>query len=163
MQYKDLEKIYWRMPEEKIVEKGEFNNYYLHIYRTFLRGLEVTRTGKETKIPEFSNKFATVFIEQLKRISMRTLILEMQICAECGELVGENGWEQYDYFASILLRNSLFLNEIYGEYPYLYQSLLQNVMYLIQNVDQMLDRFTLDIEDRFCLLIFLRQMGGVPI
>lgn len=147
MQYKDLEKIYWKMTEEKSAEKGEFNNYYFHIYRTFLHGLEVTRTGKETKTPEFSNKFATVFIEQLKRISMRTLILEMQLCAECGELVGENEWEQYDYFASILLRNSEFLKEIYEEYPYLYQNILQSVICLIHNVDEMLDRFTLDRDD----------------
>ncbi len=148
MGYKGLEEIYWGLAIEQIkepfAENECFDAYYLHFWETLWKGLGIAAKKKEIDIPGLSQRLKDSFYDHLRRISLRTLIFEMELCAECGELSGEDCHEQYLYYANILLQSPKFLREIYEEYPFMYKGLLETVYHLIQNIVEVAERFDSD-------------------
>ena len=107
----DLENYYWKQKRKyDIADRGDYSSFYEHLKVTFL---EVIKRRCGILMPNFTQNFVQAFLGNLKRITLRTLIYEMQLCEECGELQGENEEEKYCYFVDYFLSDSLYLKKIY--------------------------------------------------
>ena len=49
----------------------------------------------------FTHDFIQAFLNNMKKITMRALILEMELCSDFGELQGDTEEEQYHYLQNI--------------------------------------------------------------
>ncbi|MFE7822049.1 type 2 lanthipeptide synthetase LanM family protein [Priestia megaterium] len=82
--------------------------------------------------------------EQLLKISIRTLILELNVARLSGKLVGETSEERYNYFNDVLLNDEDFVQAIYAEYPLLIRLLLTTSNRWAQNVGDIINCYCLD-------------------
>ncbi len=166
MKREELEKLYWETADCGMPSNGIFEEYYGHLQQTLLRGKKGSRNGTGGRTPELSPELLNIFTKQMQRITLRTLIFEMEICEEDGKLKGETIEERYKYFGEIFLRDMDHKKEIYEEYPVLYESMLRTLEDFVRNIEELSDRFTKDregINQRFysgnpCGEI--RQIGG---
>lgn len=154
MQFEEIEKIYWEITTRDLTENenGVFTTYYIRLQQTFLYGIKEARRRKDYKVPVFLPDFISFFTERMQRISIRTLIFEMKLCEECGELRGTTSKQRYHSFVNDYLENTDFLREIYKEYPFMYKGILQAITNEINSIDELLDRFAIDrneINQRF--------------
>ena len=141
----DLENHYWKQKRKyNIADQGDYSPFYEHLKVTFL---EVIKRRCGILTPNFTQNFIQAFLENLKRITLRTLIYEMQLCDECGELQGENEEEKYCYFVDYFLSDSLYLKKIYKEYPIMYQNMLSFLVLSAQNICEVIERFESDREE----------------
>lgn len=145
----DLEKLYWNISKENCSKKGGgFEEYYAHLKRVFVQGIEICRKENSTQIvrhmPELSQELMEIFTKQMQQITMRTLIFEMGICNECRELNGVTSEEKYENFSKEFLQNLDYLKELYKEYPVMYEALLQAMEDWIQSITELLERFEQD-------------------
>ena len=141
----DLENYYWKQKRKyDIADRGDYSSFYEHLKVTFL---EVIKRRCGILMPNFTQNFVQAFLGNLKRITLRTLIYEMQLCEECGELQGENEEEKYCYFVDYFLSDSLYLKKIYKEYPIMYQDMLSFLVLSAQNICEVIERFESDREE----------------
>ena len=142
---KEVEKLYWKKEEAyNIVDQEDYTPFYEHLKTTFLK---VIKNECGNVIPDFTQNFMQAFLENLKRITLRTLIFEMELCEECKELQGENEEEKYHYFVEHFLENPIHLKEIYKEYPVMYQDMLSFLTLSAQNICEVIEHFMLDIKE----------------
>ena len=142
---KEVEKLYWKKEEAyNIVDQEDYTPFYEHLKTTFLK---VIKNECGNVIPDFTQNFMQAFLENLKRITLRTLIFEMELCEECKELQGENEEEKYHYFVEHFLENPIHLKEIYKEYPVMYQDMLSFLTLSTQNICEVIEHFMLDIKE----------------
>jgi len=83
-------------------------------------------------------------IGRLKRISLRTLILEMNLSERCGELVGKDGEEMYHFYVNQKMCDNEYLQEMYRVYPELYRALFQELERCMRNIRSVLEKFEQD-------------------
>ena len=118
------------------------------------------------RLPELSPELLAAFRGQMQRITLRTLLSEMELCEENGMLEGATEEERYRYYEESFLGDPGYLREVYEAYPTMYGNMLQALGDSIRNIAEMLDRFAEDREginshffpDRSCKAI--RQIGG---
>ena len=96
-------------------------------------------------MPELSEELTKVYLGQMKRITLRTLLLEMEICEEEGSLKGVTGQEKYACFEESFLGNPEYLREVYDAYPLMYEGMLSTLGNFVRNIEEALERF---MEDR---------------
>ena len=142
----DIENIYWTLKHTATVqERGDYSRFYAHLEQSFLEGV---KSGCGSfPVPDFTHSFMQVFLNNMKKITLRALILEMELCSDFGELQGKNEEEQYHYFTEHFLDDPSFQKEIYKTYPLMYQDMLSSLTLSIQNICEMLQRFTSDSEE----------------
>lgn len=117
-------------------------------------------------MPELSSELLAAFRGQMQRITLRTLLSEMELCEENGMLEGATEEERYGCFEERFLGDSEYLREVYEAYPTLYDNMMRALEDSIRNMVEMLDRFAEDREEinsrffpnRPCKAI--RQVGG---
>lgn len=126
-------------------KQGIFEEYYEHLQQVLLQKIGESR--KEAKIPELAPELLETFKKQIQRITVRTLIFEMEICEEDGKLEGETIQERYEYFVGVFLNDSDYRKEIYGAYPVLYENILLALEDFARNMDELLDRFAEDRQE----------------
>ncbi len=147
----NIEDIYWTLQSSITVqEQGDYSQFYAHLEQTFLEGVK-NGCGNLT-VPEFTNNFIQAFLNNMRKISVRALILEMELCSDFGELQGENEEEQYCYFTEHILCDPSFQKEIYKAYPIMYRDLFSSLTLSVQSICEMLERFEEDnseINSRF--------------
>ena len=98
-------------------------------------------------MPELSSELLAAFRGQMQRITLRTLLSEMELCEENGMLEGATEEERYGCFEERFLGDSGYLREVYEAYPTLYDNMMQALEDSIRNMDEMLDRFAEDREE----------------
>ena len=140
-----LEKLYWGTTDAEISGRGVFDIYYGHLQHTLLRGIEECRKGKNGTIPILTPEVLEVYTKQMQRITIRTLIFEMELCEDEGKLIGVTIQERYRYYEETFLKNPDYLKGIYKIYPQMYQGMMQILEDFIWNIDMLIDRF---MEDR---------------
>lgn len=101
-------------------KQGIFEEYYEYIQRIALQRIRKSRKGKEQEVPELAEELWEAFAKQVQKITIRTLILEMEICEENKMLKGETVQERYEYFAKMFLGRPAYRQELYEAYPGLY-------------------------------------------
>ena len=120
----EIERLYWNTAQkETIADRGDFGGYYAHLEDIFMTLVKGSQGNRE--MPELSAEYRAAFHNRMKQITMRTLLFEMELSRDCGELAGESPEEQYRFFADSLLKNPAYLRELYAEYPLLYQDKLR--------------------------------------
>lgn len=82
--------------------------------------------------------------EQLLRLSIRTLVLELNVERVNGTLKGSTSEERYHYFNSILLKNKEYVQKIYDEYPFLVRLLLSTTYRWAHNVSEIINNYCND-------------------
>lgn len=141
----EIESLYWNTAqEEDITDQGDFGNYYAHLESVFTASVKAGQ-GKNG-IPELSAEYRTAFYNRMKQITMRTLLFEMELSGDCGELAGEGAEEQYRFFADHFLKDPAYLKGLYEEYPLLYQDMLRCLEMSARNLRELLDRFAQDAD-----------------
>lgn len=100
----EIERLYWNTAQKEIIaDRGDFGGYYAHLEDIFMT--LVKRSQENREIPELSAEYLAAFHNRMKQITMRTLLFEMELSKDCGELAGESPEEQYRFFADSLLKN----------------------------------------------------------
>ena len=147
----NIEDIYWTLQSSITVqEQGDYSQFYAHLEQTFLEGVKNGCGG--LTVPAFTHNFIQAFLNNMRKISVRALILEMELCSDFGELQGENEEEQYCYFTEHILCDPSFQKEIYTAYPIMYRDLFSSLTLSVQSICEMLERFEEDnseINSRF--------------
>lgn len=128
-------------------KKGIFEEYYEYLQQIVLQKIRESRKGKESVIPELAEELLEAFTKQIQRITIRTLIFEMEICEENEMLEGGTVQERYEYFVKMFLGRPVYRKELYEAYPVLYENLLQTMEDLVHNINELLDRFIVDREE----------------
>ena len=159
---KEIEQLYWTISKEADEpENGDYTKYYTHLKTVFQEAVKRNYIQLENKnkmeIPAFSENFIKSFLGNMQKITMRTLIFEMELCADCKELKGDTDNEKYHDFADRLLLDPDYLKEIYREYPLMYEDILRYLTLSAKNICEMLNRFETDIQE-----INLRFFKGNP-
>lgn len=146
MEREALEKLYWENAYQKMPADGVFEGYYGHLSQVFLQGVRESGGAGEAELPELSSELLEAFRGQMQRLTLRTLLSEMEMCEENGMLEGETEKERYVYFEEKLLGDPEYLREIYEAYPVLYENLMRALGDSIRNMEEMLGRFAEDRE-----------------
>lgn len=71
-------------------------------------------------IKEFLQSIFCQLCERLFEISMRTLILEINVMRKSGKLQGDTKEERYTYYTDTLWSDQTYIQQFYGEYAHLY-------------------------------------------
>jgi type 2 lantibiotic biosynthesis protein LanM len=80
----------------------------------------------------------------LVQTGSRTIVFELHVAKEMGELKGNNTNERFNSFVKDKLINSEYLEFIYSEYPVLARLLMTQTIYYIDNTVQCIERFVKD-------------------
>lgn len=92
--------------------------------------------------------FIESLFSKLVACSIRTLILEMQICKKANELKGNSPEEEYQYFNKILAKKE-YRESIFKEYPLLLRIILEAIENCVNNYRN----FLLRIENDHSLIV----------
>lgn len=125
-------------------KQGIFEAYYEQVQQILLRKIREGRKGKEIELPHIAPELLEVFTKQFQRITIRTLIFEMEICEEEGKLAGETIQDRYDCFTEVFLKDPDYRKEIYEAYPVLHENITQTLEDFSRNINELLDRFAGD-------------------
>jgi type 2 lantibiotic biosynthesis protein LanM len=140
---------YWKDVDnfEFIMDFGFFDNYYSHWKNAWINGCTGEYQRNSWHVPELKELWRDEIMPQLQRITLRTLVFEMKVCDQCGELKGATDKEKYQFFAKQCLGNPEYLIDLYKEYPLMYEDilrLLENTMYCVIELGH---RFSMDIDE----------------
>ena len=141
-----LEQWYWETVGGGDTKGGVFERYYDHLQRALLRCLDEMGSARRAAVPELTRELMDAYLGQMKRITLRTFLLEMEICEEEGSLKGFTGEEKYACFEEDFLGNPDYLREVYDAYPLMYEGVLRTLGDFVRNIGEAMDRFTEDRE-----------------
>jgi len=157
---KEIENLYWSMEWSDYPDrKGDFGGFYERLKAVFLAGIGIVRRDKG--FPAFSQEYLDALMGRMQKITMRTLIFEMEVCADCGELKGETDEEKYHFFTENYINNPERLKEIYAEYPLMYQDMIRLLFFSVRNVLEAIERFEQDREELEKLIFGGKVCGGI--
>lgn len=122
------------------------SGYNDHLQRALLRCLDEMGSARRAAVPELTREVMDAYLGQMKRITLRTLLLEMEICEEEGSLKGLTGEEKYACFEEDFLGNPDYLREVYDAYPLMYEGVLRTLGDFVRNIGEAMDRFAEDRE-----------------
>lgn len=124
-----------------------FNAYYTRWQQAFVQALTEKRQEQSMEMPELSSELLENFTEQMRRITLRTLLFEMEISEEAGELTGDTDEEKYACFADAWLTNTKYLYELYKTYPVMYGNVMHYMENSVNNIWEVLERFDRDKDE----------------
>lgn len=146
MGQKQLEKQYWATFDRGVARGGVFGRYYDHLQRALLRCVDEMGSARGAAVPELTGELMEAYLGQMKRITLRTLLLEMEICDEEGSLKGLTGEEKYACFEEDFLGNPDYLREVYDAYPLMYEGVLRTLGDFVRSIREAMERFAEDRE-----------------
>ncbi len=155
-----VEELYWGLEWTSFCDvRGDYGCFYERLKAVLSAGISHVRKGRA--YPAFSQGYLDAFEAGMRKITMRALIFEMELCEECKELAGETDEEKYFFFTENYLKDPERLKEIYAEYPLLYQDMIRYLAYSVRNVCEALERFEEDQTELEELFFQGRSCGGV--
>lgn len=83
----------------------------------------------------------------MQNVTFQTLLLEMQLCEMCGELLGKTEQEQYQYYVNRYLADWAYRKELYKTYPVMYSEILRLLQCSFCNVIEILRCFEKDRQE----------------
>lgn len=119
-----------------------FYPFFFSLFNFALSHLEkenppyLSEVVKRSYINSLSDKFET--------ISLRTLIFEMNLCKEAGELKGDTPEEEYYYFQENYLKNVKYIEELFEIYPVLLRCLMETIDMVTKNYIEILQHLKAD-------------------
>lgn len=129
------------------MQTGGFNQYYGGLLEE-IRSVVGEQTDLEPEdVPPFSKDLSGTITDRLRRITIRTLILEMKVCDECSMLGDGDEYERYEMFAEHYLTDQDYLQELYDDYRPLYDCLKQYIHNTAQGMAPLLQRFETDRDE----------------
>lgn len=139
------------LPTYSDKEKIMFFGYYSILLKT---GITLLKEKWENKF-ELNKKIIGAFAEQLYSklsvISIRTLVLELNICKETDRLVGQNTKEEYSFFDKKVLSEK-YIREMFSIYPVLERCVFETIDRCVKNFIRVIERLAKDqneIEESF--------------
>lgn len=124
--------------------QGAFDAFYGEWMRNLLADIEEKLTEAGCPVPLFDSALKASWLGVFQRISLRTLILEMQICAKCGCLKGETPEQQYQYYETHFLSDREYRRELEAEYPLLFLDMNRCAAETAENIVKLCERFAQD-------------------
>lgn len=141
-----LERWYWGTLDGGVARGGVFGRYYDHLQRALLWCMDEMGCARGAAVPELTGELMEAYLGQMKRITLRALLMEMEICEEEGSLKGFTGEEKYACFEEDFLGNPDYLREVYDAYPLMYEGVLRTMGDFGRNIGEALERFAEDRE-----------------
>lgn len=150
---KEIDKAFELNRKHKITEISESDSSLSFAFRPFMlfaseKIYDYFGNKKNTESFINSSKLIDSIItnleELLVQMGTRTIVFELHIAKEMGELTGTNSKERFNSFIQDKLLNPEYLEFIYSEYPVLARLLITKTMYYIQNITQCIDHFIND-------------------
>lgn len=145
-----VENLYWVISQTKSeaeTEQGSFDLFYSKFLLVVKNMLVSCYERQQEHVPILSETLQTAMIRQWQKISLRTLILEMRVCDQCGELGDGTKKEKYHKYAEVLLQSEEYLRRLYQDYPVMYECLLQSARHMAESIIELVERFVADKEE----------------
>lgn len=92
-------------------------------------------------------QFLQILIGQLYKDCIRVLILELNVCREEGQLLGDTPEDKLNYYCNVLLKDINYINAILEEYPVMFRMISTNITNWTKNICNVLDRICIDKTD----------------
>lgn len=136
----------------------EYNSKKDMLFEPFFTPLIKAGVARLDKYAKYINKkvkisFIETLFSNLASCSVRTLIFEMNVCKQAGDLKGANSEEEYQYYNSFYLSNSEYRKNLFNEYPVLLRIVSEKIECCIKNYTTFLSRFESDhsvIANKLC-------------
>ncbi len=133
------------------MDKGAFELYYRGLIGEIVLRLENFCKEHNFAIPCLSVNLQSALREQFARMTIRTLILEMRVSKQCGELDGRTDQELYQSFVRKCVLNEKWLEQFYKNYPLLYKYVFGVISETAHNLCEVIVRFYQDREEIACI------------
>lgn len=133
------------IPNNKTFNQILFFNYYSILLKV---GVSLIKQKWQFEMLLSSNiigSFAERLYNLLSQISIRTLVLELNICKETNKLSGTNEKEEYEYFCAEIL-NENYIKKLFQIYPVLKRCVFGTIDTCVNNFLRVFDRFVKDKE-----------------
>lgn len=130
-------------------QKLVFDNFYVPLLKL---GLYLLRERRGLN-PAFEDSYSHTLLERLCRVSMGTLMFEMQLNKKEGNLFGKTPKEEYLCYNQKYLTDNGYIRSLFKIYPCLERLVLENIYFLTENYVKMIQRFeedSLAISETFC-------------
>ena len=95
----------------------------------------------------FGQELRSVLQEQFMRITLRTLIVEMKLSEQCGELNGDSDEALYQDFIKNYVSNDSWLEQFYQNYPLLHRYVLETIQKTTTDICETIQRFYQDKDE----------------
>lgn len=119
-----------------------FENFFTPFIKL---GLYILREKNSDSIENcFEKSFATSLLERLSRVSLSTLIFEMYLNKEEGNLKGKNSREEYIYYNDKLLNENTYISSLFEIYPCWERLIYENIYYLTKSYSMLIQRLKND-------------------
>lgn len=126
-----------------------FDNFYLPFVKLGVFNLREKIGVLET----FETSFVQVLLERLSKVSIGTLMFEMQLNKMEGNLSGVDSKEEYLDYNNRFLGNKDYVSELFETYPCLKRIVFESIFNFVNNYADLVKRFEEDhdvIRDRLC-------------
>ena len=135
-----------------VPDTGRFDHYFHYLRHAVLECVEKSLWEKELNIPLITPSLQQSLEDQFRKIALRSLILEMNVCHRLGELSGNTQEEKYHSFVTSCLLNQEWLTQFTEDYPLLHRYLSQTMQNAVVHLTEAIERFYIDrdqINQRF--------------
>lgn len=113
--------------------------------KLFLSGL-LERVDLTIDFSELINSLIIHLEELLTHTGMRTMVFELHVSKELGELKGDSSKDRFNSFIADKLMDPDYLEFIYTEYPALTRLMMNQTEFYVDNVKECLERLSNDYE-----------------
>ena len=131
-------------------EKKLFGNFY----KVFLKAAFLYFSDRINLYPEicFESVLNQIY-ERIENIPMRVLIADIHKKKDAHELIGENSYEEYDYYQMNILDNDEYVRKICNEYPVMEELILYQIYQCVEYICEIQNALKADkeiIQKSFC-------------
>ncbi|MBU5594544.1 type 2 lantipeptide synthetase LanM family protein [Amphibacillus sp. MSJ-3] len=127
--------------------------HFKHFIQHFIKLAKYKLHVLLTDVPSHLIDKEAIVTELVKELSLelftmceKTLVLELNILRETGQLKGESPEERYAYFEEVILKKQSFLAELGEEYPVLIRAMIERINQWCLFVQEIFDHFNNDWE-----------------
>jgi len=139
---KEINKIVHRTKEYF----GEFSRYYLYIFYYEFDNAIIRKYGDLfDQFNSIIQQQLDIFFKDIFYISIRVLIVEMNIMKDENKLVGANSQERYLYYSELLTKEE-YIDYLISKYPVLNRILLEKCKNQIRLINECLSNYIQDFE-----------------
>lgn len=128
----------------QVYSNGCFDTYYCQEISVFERLFFEQCVNQFMYAPSLGSDVVNAIAAQLQNITIRTFILEMKVCDECGELLGQSGADRYQYYIDHYLSNVHYLEALSVQYPFLFENIQRCKEQWLQCLLEAVGRFEKD-------------------
>lgn len=144
----DLPKFKWINPTtQKAEDDTPFINFFIPFIK-YAKGRldeQINKCGTRYLVNDNLQKdMVKILIGHLYKLCIRVLILELNVCREENQLQGENATERMEFYSNVILKDEQYWEGLLVEYPVMYRLISKGVNNWINNMCDLLTRFSAD-------------------